>query len=125
MCIRDSFIRDNRDRCYVLTGNLDVWISGLMSKLGLTEHVYCSKANVVDDRIQQVISVVDKELMAKQFVQPLVVIGDGDNDSGMAKYADISIGFGGVRNIAPSLLRSIDYAFYDDKRCADFLKTLL
>lgn len=120
-----DFIRDNRDRCYVLTGNLDVWISGLMSKLGLTEHVYCSKANVVDDRIQQVISVVDKELMAKQFVQPLVVIGDGDNDSGMAKYADISIGFGGVRNIAPSLLRSIDYAFYDDKRCADFLKTLL
>lgn len=120
-----DFIRDNRDRCYVLTGNLDVWISGLMSKLGLTEHVYCSKANVFDDRIQQVISVVDKELMAKQFVQPLVVIGDGDNDSGMAKYADISIGFGGVRNIAPSLLRSIDYAFYDDKRCADFLKTLL
>lgn len=120
-----DFIRDNRDRCYVLTGNLDVWISGLMSKLGLTEHVYCSKANVCDDRIQQVISVVDKELMAKQFVQPLVVIGDGDNDSGMAKYADISIGFGGVRNIAPSLLRSIDYAFYDDKRCADFLKTLL
>lgn len=120
-----SFIRENRDRCYVLTGNLDVWISGLMAKLGLAEHVYCSKAHVIDDRIQQVISVVDKELMAKQFVQPLVVIGDGDNDSGMAKYADISIGFGGVRNIAPSLLRSIDFAFYDDKRCAEFLNSLL
>ena len=96
-----------------------------MAKLGLTEHVYCSKAHVIDNRIQQVISVVDKELMAKQFVQPLVVIGDGDNDSGMAKYADISIGFGGVRNIAPSLLRSIDFAFYDDKRCAEFLNSLL
>lgn len=120
-----SFIRENQDRCYVLTGNLDVWISGLMAKLGLTEHVYCSKANVIDDRIQQVISVVDKELMAKQFVQPLVAIGDGDNDSGMAKYADISIGFGGVRNIAPSLLRCIDFAFYNDKRCAEFLNSLL
>ena len=120
-----KFIIENKERCYVLTGNLDVWITGLMAKLELNEHVYCSKAHVINDRIDQVISVVDKELMAKQFVQPLVVIGDGDNDSGMAKYADIAIGFGGVRDIAPSLLRNIDYAFYDDKRCADFLRKLL
>lgn len=120
-----SFIIENKDRCYVLTGNLDVWISGLMTKLGMKDHVYCSKAHVVEDRIDQVISVVDKELMTKQFVQPMVVIGDGDNDSGMAKHADIAIGFGGVRNIAPSLLRNIDFAFYDDKKCADFLRKLL
>ena len=23
-----NFIRENRERCYVLTGNLDIWISG-------------------------------------------------------------------------------------------------
>ena len=63
--------------------------------------------------------------MAKQFVHPIVVIGDGDNDSGMAKLASIAIGFGGVRNIAPSLLRNIDYAFYNDKTCAEFLESLL
>lgn len=120
-----NFIIENQDRCYVVTGNLDVWISGLMNKIGMNQHVYCSKANVKEDRITQVISVVDKELMAKQFVQRLVVIGDGDNDSGMAKHADIAIGFGGVRNIAPSLLRNIDYAFYDDRRCAEFLYSLL
>ena len=84
-----------------------------------------SKANVKDDRISQVISVIDKELMAKQFVHPLVVIGDGDNDSGMAQYADIAIGFGGVRNIAPSLLENIDFAFYEEQKCADFLRSLL
>lgn len=120
-----DFIKENSDRCYVLTGNLDIWINGLMKKLGMTNHLYCSKAEVKEDKISQVISVVDKELMAKQFVQPLVVIGDGDNDSGMAKYAEIAIGFGGVRNIAPSLLGNIDYAFYDDKRCVEFLRTLL
>ena len=32
-----------------------------------------------------------KELIAKQFVQPMVVIGDGDNDSGIAGIADIGI----------------------------------
>ena len=120
-----AFIQEHSDRCYVVTGNLDVWISGLMEKLGIQNHVYCSKANVENDHITQVVSVADKELIAKQFVQPFVVIGDGDNDSGMARFADIAIGFGGVREIAPSLLRNIDYAFYDDRRCAEFLKGLL
>lgn len=120
-----DFINRNQDRCYVVTGNLDIWISGLMRKIGLKHNYYCSKANVRDDRIVQVISVADKELITKQFVQPVVAVGDGDNDSGMARFADISIGFGEVRDIAPSLLRCIDYAFYDDKRCAEFLEGLL
>lgn len=120
-----NFIMENRKRCYIVTGNLDIWISGLMKKLGIREHVYCSKADVSNDRISKVVSIMDKELMAKQFVQPMIVVGDGDNDSGMAQYAGVSIGFGGVRPIAPSLLRNIDYAFYDDRRCSDFLRTLL
>lgn len=120
-----QFIRENHERCYVVTGNLDIWIEDLMKKIEVEGHVYCSRANVKDDKITQVVSVIDKELTAKQFVQPLVVVGDGDNDSGMAQVADISIGFGGIRDIAPSLIQNIDYAFYDDKRCAEFLRTLL
>lgn len=120
-----KFIVENSDRCYIVTGNLDIWIYDLMKSINMKNHVYCSKANVKNDRITQVISVADKELIAKQFVQPLVVVGDGDNDSGMARFADIAIGFGGVRNIAPSLLRNIDYAFHDDSRCAEFLRSLL
>ena len=106
-----KFIVENSDRCYIVTGNLDIWINDLMKSINMKNHVYCSKANVKNDRITQVVSVADKELIAKQFVQPLVVVGDGDNDSGMAQLADISIGFGGVREIAPSLLRNIDYAW--------------
>jgi HAD superfamily phosphoserine phosphatase-like hydrolase len=120
-----NFIRENRDRCYVVTGNLDIWISGLMDRIGIKEHVYCSKANQMNDNITQVISVVDKELTVKQFVQPMVTIGDGDNDSGMARLAEIAIGYGGVRNIAPSLLQCIDFAFYNDQKCAEFLNKLL
>lgn len=120
-----EFIIENRERCYVVTGNLDIWISGLMTKLGVLDHTYCSKADVINDRISKVVSVVDKELTVKQFVQPMVAIGDGDNDAGMCRMADIGIGFGGVREIAPALLRSVDYAFYDDQCCADFLWKLL
>jgi len=120
-----DFIKENHERCYVVTGNLDVWIEDLMKMLNMDNHVYCSKAQVKNNCIKKVISVADKELIAKQFVQPIVMIGDGDNDSGIANIADISIGYGGVRGIAPSLLRNIDYAFYDDRLCADFLKKLL
>ena len=120
-----DFVKQNRERCYIVTGNLDIWISGLMKKLEIEDHVYCSKADVVDDRISKVVSVVDKELTVKQFVQPMVAVGDGDNDAGMCRMANIGVGFGGVREIAPALLRSCDYAFYDDKRCADFLWSLL
>lgn len=120
-----KFILENKERCYIVTGNLDVWISGLMKKIGMQDHFYCSKALVIDDKIEKVISVLDKELTTQQFVQPIVAIGDGDNDAEMARLSDVAIGFGGVRKIAPSLLRNIDFAFMDDKRCADFLKKLL
>lgn len=120
-----NFIQKNRDRCYIVTGSLDVWINGLMKKIGMENHCYCSKADVVDDYISKIVSVADKELIVRQFVQRIVMIGDGDNDSGMARMSDIAIGFGGVRDIAPSLIRNIDFAFYDDKRCADFLWKLL
>lgn len=120
-----EFVQENKDRCYIVTGNLDIWISGLMKKLGLKGHYYCSRALNINDRVDRVSSVLDKELTVQQFVQPMVVIGDGDNDADMARLAHIAIGYGGVRNIAPALLRNIDYGFTDDKRCADFLKQLL
>lgn len=120
-----EFIRENEERCYVVTGNLDIWISGLMKKIGMKHHYYCSKAIVKDDRITNVISVLDKELTVQQFVHPMVAIGDGNNDADMARLAQVAIGYGGVRDIAPALMRNIDYAFVDDKRCAEFLYHLL
>lgn len=120
-----EFIRENHDRCYVVTGNLDIWISGLMKRLDMKGHYYCSKASVTENRIDRVISVLDKHLTTQQFVQPAVAVGDGDNDADMARLAHIGIGFGGVREIAPALLQTIDYAFLDDRLCADFLRKLL
>ena len=120
-----NFIWNNKERCYIVTGNLDVWINKLIIRLGMENNVYSSKAQVLNDKIFKVTSVMNKELIVKQFIKPIVVIGDGDNDVGMAKHADIAIGFGGVRPIAKSLLENVDYVFYDDKECANFLNKLL
>lgn len=120
-----NFIINNRERCFVLTGNIDVWIFKLMKKLKMENSVFCSKVLVKNDKIERIISVVDKEMVTKQIIPKFVAIGDGSNDIGMVKNADIAIGYGGVRDIAPILLNNIDYAFYDSKKCVEFLEKLL
>lgn len=119
-----QFIVENKERCFIVTGNLDVWISGLMHKIGMDNHYFCSKAIVHEDKIDKIISVINKKLIAKQFVQPMVSIGDGDNDADMACLADIGIGFGGVRPIAKSLLANVNYAFYDEEKLCEFLNRI-
>ena len=119
-----KFMRENKDRCYIVTGNLDIWINSLMRKIGMNGNYFCSKA-VVEEGEVKVISVLDKELTSQQFVHPLVVIGDGNNDADMAHCAQIAIGYGGVRDIAPALIKCIDYAFLEEKRLVEFLRGLL
>ncbi len=116
-----DFITKNKHSCYIVTGNLDIWIEKLLEKLDMKGHCFCSKATMKSNKLRSVVSVLDKELTIQQFVQPLVVVGDGDNDAGMARYAEVAIGFGGVREIAPSLLRVINFAFYDQYKCSEFL----
>ena len=49
-----DFIKTNHERCYVVTGNLDIWISGLMEKLNMTGHYFCSRAINENDKVQKV-----------------------------------------------------------------------
>lgn len=120
-----GFIMKHRERCYIVTGNLDVWIGKLITLLGMEKNVFCSRAAVKEGYIQNVISVVDKNAVVSQMVLPFVAVGDGNNDAEMVDAAGIGIGYGGVRQIAPSVLACADYAFYDESRLVDFLEKLL
>lgn len=116
-----EFIRRNKERCFIVTGNLDVWISGLVKRMGMEGNVFCSKGIVRDDKLVGVASVIDKNATVSQFVGPFVAIGDGSNDADMIARADVGIGFGAVRPIAPSVLEVCTHAVYDEHRLADFL----
>ena len=120
-----EFIRENADRCYVVTGNLDAWIAGLMDKLGMSEHCICSKATVENDYIVGVEKILDKAEAIKAFDKPFVAIGDGNNDAPMIEAAEIGIGFGGVREIAPAVLQCATHATYSEDKLCQFLKQLL
>lgn len=120
-----NFIHRNQERCYIVTGNLDVWIEGLIQELGMEKNVFCSKALVKDDFIQNVFSVIDKNAVISQMVLPFVAVGDGNNDAEMIEAAEIGIGYGGVREIAPSVLACASYAVYEEAKLVEFLERLL
>lgn len=120
-----EFIKENKERCYIVTGNLDVWIENLVKKIGLENNVFCSKALVADGYIQDVFSVVDKNAVISQLVLPFVAIGDGNNDAEMIEAAEIGIGYGGVREVAPAILSCASHVIYDEKKLVEFLERLL
>lgn len=120
-----DFIKRNHDRCYIVTGNLEVWIEGLIKRIGMEKNVFCSKALVQDDYIQDVFSIIDKNAVISQMVMPFVAVGDGNNDAEMIEAADIGIGYGGVRDIASSVLACASHAVYEEGCLVDFLERLL
>jgi HAD superfamily phosphoserine phosphatase-like hydrolase len=120
-----AFMREHRGRCFVVTGNLDVWIDGLVGRIGMAGRVFCSRGIVSGGRLLGVASVIDKRLTAEQFVGPLVAVGDGSNDADMVSMARVGIGFGGVRSVAPSVLEVCTHAIYDEGRLVQFLNRLV
>lgn len=120
-----DFIQRYQDRCHIVTGNLDVWIEELVKKLGMERNTFCSKALVRDDRIQDVFSIVDKNAVISQMVLPFVAVGDGNNDAEMIEAAEVGIGYGGVRNIAPAVLTCASHAVYNEEKLVEFLERLV
>ena len=120
-----DFLRRHSRRCYIVTGNIDVWIEKLLKRIGLpATHCFCSTVRVEEDMLVSVNSIADKELITRQFAAPVVAVGDGSNDAEMVRLADIGIGFGGVRPVAYPLMCSATHVVYDEHRLCEFLETL-
>lgn len=120
-----EFIQKNKSNCYIVTGNLDVWIIKLMKNMGMENNFFSSNADVKNEHITNITKILSKEKVLHNFKDyKVVAIGDGSNDRAMLENADIAIGYGGVRKIAPSLLQVIDYAIYDEDKLVEMLNRL-
>lgn len=107
----EAFLRDNRDRCTIVTGNLDVWIADLVARLGVP--CRSSVAEVRGDRLLGLRHVLDKADVARDFSGPICSIGDGYNDLGLMAAADLGVAYGGVHTPAPGLLEVASHAIFD------------
>lgn len=124
-----SFIKNNKENCFIVSGSVNVLINELMEKLNMEDHYYSSKATVENDKIVSIDLVIKKEEIVKFYKEKsdnkVITIGDGSNDVKMAEVADIAIAFGGVRSIAPSLLKVSDYAVYNEDELCNLLNSII
>lgn len=114
-----EFLARNRDRCTIVTGNLDVWIADLIGKLGIP--CYSSIAEVHGDRLIGVTSVLDKATVTANWPGAICAVGDGYDDLGMFAAAELGVAYGGVFPPPPGLLDVATHAIYDPQRLCDFL----
>jgi phosphoserine phosphatase len=115
-------LRGNRDRCTIVTGNLDVWIADLVAELGVP--CRSSIARRDGDRLLGLAHVLDKADVARDFAGPICAIGDGYNDLGLMAAADFGVAYGGVHAPAPGLLEVATHAIYDPQRLCRLLSGL-
>jgi HAD superfamily phosphoserine phosphatase-like hydrolase len=121
----ERFIRDRRERCFVVTGNLDAWVRPLVERLGCP--FYCSTATVQGDRLIGVSHVLNKGVVLRE-IQPqfskIVAIGDGMGDVPMFEVADVRIAFGGTHDPIQTLLQLSNFVTFDEKALCRLLSTL-
>lgn len=120
-----SFIREHANDCYIVTGNLDIWITPLIEKLGCS--VFSSKGVYHDGllRVEKILNKSDAVIELKhRGYDRVVAIGDGANDSSMLKEASIGIAYGGVHAPASSAIAAADAIVYESSTLCHMLRTL-
>lgn len=120
-----AFIAANRERCFVATGNLDVWIRPLAERLGCT--FFSSEAQADGDRLLGVARIVDKGDAVRQIKErfpDVIAVGDGINDAPMFEVAGVSIAYSGVHDAVPALVDLADFVVTEGKALCRLLAML-
>lgn len=120
-----SFIEKNSNQCAIITGNIDVWIEGLLKRIKCRH--YTSKGMVENDSIIKLTSILKKEDIVKKYQaegKTVVVVGDGNNDMEAMRLSDISIACGLVHYPSTSILTIADYCVFDEKALCRLLSQI-
>ena len=121
-----KFIRENKENCFIVTGNLDVWVKDFI-ETNYGCRFFSSKANYKDDELLGIDSIIQKsnaiELLNDKY-DSIVTVGDGMNDCSMFEAGDIGIAYGGVHPPVPTLIKLSDYVCYDGGALVNLLNAL-
>ena len=119
------FVHENPADCYVVTGNLNVWVEGLQSKLKC--RIFSSDADFDGDKLLGVAQIINKsdaiKILRDDYDQ-ILAVGDGMNDSSLFEAADICIAYGGVHDPVETLIKMADFVTYHPSGLLNVLSTL-
>jgi HAD superfamily phosphoserine phosphatase-like hydrolase len=122
----EAFIRENRERSFVVTGNLDLWVQPLQERLGCRFFTSTAMTDA-HGHVTGLDTVMRKNIAAlelKEHFERLVAIGDGFNDVPLFDVADIGIAFYGIHSAPDALVSVSNYVALDGKSLCRLLNTL-
>lgn len=119
------FIQSRPEDCFIITGNLDVWVGPLAHTIG--GNLFSSTAREENDTLQTIETVINKGDIVvdlKDRYDRIIAVGDGMGDVGMFENADIRIAYGGVHNPIQTLVELSDYVIFNETALCRTLDTL-
>lgn len=118
------FIENNKRDCCIVTANLDVWIVGLLKKIGMEAQTFSSIAHAEGNTLKGVQCIVDKGAVVRQLKTFSIAIGDGANDIAMLQNASVGIAFGALRPLPLKLREAATFRVYEEDALCDLLRYL-
>jgi HAD superfamily phosphoserine phosphatase-like hydrolase len=120
------FIADRKEDCFIVTGNLDIWIEPILLRCGC--QAFSSEGEYVNGRLQ-LKSILNKARALRSIREDMgyarvVAVGDGANDAAMLDQADVGIAYGGVHSAAQAAIHASRYVIHDGSTLCTLLRTL-
>lgn len=118
-----SWIKAHRELCFVVTGQLNIWILPWLEMHGLKG--FYSEASVTTKGIQ-INKILDKSAVASNFLgRDIVMVGDGANDAMLMEIAKIGIGTEIVHKVPEMIWEVADLVVWEEEALCRILSRLL
>ncbi|MDU3076763.1 MAG: HAD family phosphatase [Mixta calida] len=120
------FIQARPDQCFVITGNLDIWVKPLRNKLGIQSFTSVAQ---LDEKgqlqtVQTILNKSDAIRSLRERFDKIITVGEGMNDVPMFEQADWRIAFGATHEPNKLLCSLSDFVVYDGGALCKLLKML-
>lgn len=120
-----EFIRSRPDQCFIVTGNLDIWVDPIIKRIGCAGHTSLATAS---NGVVTLRHILDKgeavNSIRRSGFDRVIAIGDGSNDVPMFKAADTAIAFGGTHSPTPAAIAESNFVVHDGDALCKLLDML-